>query len=516
MSASSVFRRTSRSDDRAAVLTTPAAEDTSEDNEDKPKNPIMRFFDAVRSTNREGEMKELDEFKNVVKIVPQGNGRETVGGFDICKEYSYSGDEDDNNYFFDPANEKVPAIDDDEDVIMTNLLGRSYHPIRDFAQRRDDESSLFWFTYRCDFPEIAPYNITSDAGWGCMLRSAQMMLGQALRLHFKSRGWRPVHALTRRRQDPFVRSILTWFADFASATENVYSLHNMVAAGLAYDKLPGEWYGPGTACYVVRDLVKMHEKNQSANRKMFRVYVAPQGTVYRNQIEDLMTRDNKARAEQARKEKIRERPPQHPLDVAWEEELVESVDQIEWDTALLLLIPLRLGLQTFNKDYEEAVAFTFSLPQSVGVLGGRPRGARWFYGALADGSKIFGLDPHTVQSAPRKRAAVVNGKQTSTVELSDDYLRSVHTTYPEVFSLQKMDPSIALGFYCSNRKELEHLIASLRQWKHDHPTSPELFTATESAPDYGSNQDDMLMNMTGSLLDVDNDQLSDEDEYVML
>jgi cysteine protease ATG4 len=142
----------------------------------------------------------------------------------------------------------------------------------------------------------------------------------------------------------------------------------------------------------------------------------------------------------------------------------------------LLLISLRLGLKSFNADYIQAVAHTFSLPQSVGVLGGRPRGARWFYGALSDGSKIFGLDPHTVQNAPRRRTARVNGEVSSVVDMSEDYLRSVHTTYPENFTLLQMDPSIALGFYCRTEEELENVFSSMQQWKQQHPESPELFT----------------------------------------
>ena len=67
----------------------------------------------------------------------------------------------------------------------------------------------------------------------------------------------------------------------------------MVTAGhLKYEILPGEWYGPGTAAYVVRDLVHLHEQHQkegkaagSAAKKMFRVHVASQGgTVYRDQV----------------------------------------------------------------------------------------------------------------------------------------------------------------------------------------------------------------------------------------
>lgn len=511
-------------------------------------NPLRQFLESnLGLASKLPKEQEMDDLTNVnqngegiVQIQSPIVKRDVVDTFDICREYNYSGDDDDeallNTLYFNDTNTNLTpsnaAILSKMAHVSTYVLGKTYHPIHDYNERRIDESSLFWFTYRCDFPSIEPYGITSDAGWGCMLRALQMMCGQALRLHYKSRDWRPPSGQQQRRLDPFIRSVLTWFADFPSAKESIYSLHNMVAAGLAkYDKLPGEWYGPGIACYVLRDLAAMHEKYQhSCNEKlkpMFRVHVAAGGTVYRDAIEETMVRDNKGKVEQE-KQKIAQKlpPPAHPLDVAWEDEvrdpLYESLvtlkgNNVPWDTALLLLIPLRLGLKSFNNEYVETVSHTFSLPQSVGVLGGRPRGARWFYGALSDGSKIFGLDPHTVQAAPKRRAAVMNGQPASVVELSDEYLRSVHTTHPEAFSLSKMDPSIALGFYCRDRNDLDDLFSSLNAWKVSHPKAPDLFTVAEHMPNYSTNPlaASVVISVEGYNSVVDSDE-DEDDEFIML
>ena len=424
------------------------------------------------------------------------------------------------------------------------LLGRSYHPVLDFASRRDDESSLLWMTYRRDFPIINPYGITSDAGWGCMLRSAQMMLCQALRVHYVGRDWRPPKSFVRRREDAFVRNALTWFADYPSASTNGtqsvtcrYSLHNMCAAGFKYEMLPGEWYGPQTACHVIKDLCEMHSQDvdeaNDGNSKapMFRVHVAQEASVYRDVINELMTRD--ARKEQQEKEtaqceKEEEEEKEEPMaepptttsnaieDPLLNNPLAEAKPEsrapepkLEWGTALLLLVPLRLGLKSFNADtYRLPLAHTFALRQSVGFLGGTPRHALWYYGASSDGSKIYGLDPHTVQDAAQ-RGRVEDESEGGAYEivLSDDYLRSVHCAYPSTMEMSRIDPSLALAFYCRDRADFDDLCAALSDMKAEGKKykKPELFSVADVSPDYCANGSSALvdMMMANSLGNVD-------------
>lgn len=482
-----------------------------------------RFGADDEQSSHDKELKELP-----LCIVPDNSNNEETADFDVCREYGYKYEYADEHPDDDQEGEN-PLLDTEKTTALPpsplhqttafttatqqripyiHLLGKTYHPVHDFYDRKALEKSLFWFTYRCSFPQIAPYGIDTDAGWGCMLRSAQMLLCHTLRIHFKSRNWRPPLNIEQARRDDFVRTSLTWFADFPSKNESIYSIHNMVAVGYSkYQTLPGEWWGPGTACYVMRDLVELHQKSQPS---LFRVHVSSEGTVYRDAVHELMTRDSKKRAEERQKEREESAPsPLHPLDPSVPDTSDIQVENLEWDTSLLLLVPLRLGLDKFNEKYVHCVARSFWLPQSVGILGGRPRGARWFYGAYADGSKVLGLDPHTVQVAPKR-----NGLQK--VQLSDGYLESVHTDFSDIYELRRMDPSFAVGFYCRDKKDFAALEASLKELKVD-PDSPDLFTIADKAPNYQSTS--MNEMMLASFEDDGNDERaddSDDEDYVLL
>lgn len=76
------------------------------------------------------------------------------------------------------------------------------------------------------------------------------------------------------------------------------------------------------------------------------------------------------------------------------ETLCKESGSPNWD-AVLIVIPLRLGVDKLNNIYVEDIKYVFHIPQCVGILGGRPRAAFYFV-AYQDDSLLY-LDPHILQ-----------------------------------------------------------------------------------------------------------------------
>lgn len=518
----------------------------------------------------------------------------TTDDFDVCKEYGYryeyTLEEEHHSQDSSSSSSSSSHYEEQEEISQPSqgifskmkltentptqnteqsdqiyILGKTYHTY-EYHAKRDDEANLFWFTYRCDFLEMKPYNMTSDAGWGCMYRAAQMILGQALRMHYKGREWRANKSLIQKRQDGFMRDLLTWFADyptarklttrshgakyFMSGGESWYSLHNMVAAACArYDVLCGDWIGPTTAALVIRDILQLHSReiaksrndectSESSELNLFQVYVASEGTIYRSDLQDLLVaKQNEVDMENYSDTKAAKKKSNTKMDPKYDHPLYESPvasleseqqGPVEWDSSLLILIPLRLGLKEFDAStYRKSIAHVLSFPQSVGFIGGKPRHALWFYGATSDGSRVYGLDPHTVQRAPRRRLNISNNANEkrfhNEILFTDEYLRSIHCSKGSSMNMSRIDPSLALGFYCRGVHEFVDLEQRLKEMKQseDFAKVPELFTIVNKKPNYDADISACMMDMmegsslTG-IVQASNATRDVEDEYIML
>lgn len=144
-------------------------------------------------------------------------------------------------------------------------------PIDDRALMADIRSRP-WLTYRQGFEPIGGSQYTTDVGWGCMIRSGQMLLATALIHHVLGRGmyregggvggeggvgcpshWLAISSEWRISEhgslhDITHRQVLQLFDD-RLAPHCPFSVHNLLRlAGSRGSVKPGDWLGPTTVC----------------------------------------------------------------------------------------------------------------------------------------------------------------------------------------------------------------------------------------------------------------------------
>ncbi|XP_053325250.1 cysteine protease ATG4C [Spea bombifrons] len=361
------------------------------------------------------------------------------------------------HFKYDESNESSPGSSDSGSVINEEDFGNVEEFRRDFISR-------IWLTYREDFPPLEGSVWTTDCGWGCTLRTGQMLLAQGLLLHFLGRDWvwpnaldfcdsesplwpinssRRVgaalenqwtgnqtnttsHCKTLTKNDKgksqaeiYHRKIVSWFADYPLA---YFGLHKLVKLGNSSGKTAGDWYGPAVVSHLLRKAI---EDSPDPELQGLSIYVAQDCTIYSGDVYDQQCCSGS-------------------------------------EKAVLILVPVRLGGERTNVDYFEFVKGILSLEYCVGIIGGKPKQSYYFVG-FQDDSLIY-MDPHYCQSFVD-------------VSITDFPLESFHCPSPKKMSFKKMDPSCTIGFYCRNPKDFEKATEELTKvMKSSTKPSYPLFT----------------------------------------
>ncbi|XP_070342529.1 cysteine protease ATG4C isoform X14 [Equus asinus] len=264
---------------------------------------------------------------------------------------------------------------------------------------RKDFTSRIWLTYREEFPQIEGSTLTTDCGWGCTLRTGQMLLAQGLILHFLGRAWTWPDALNiensdfeswtsntvkkftasfeaslseerelktptislketigrysddhEMRNEIYHRKIISWFGDSPLA---LFGLHQLIEYGKKSGKKAGDWYGPAVVAHILRKAV---EEARHPDLQGITIYVAQDCTVYSSDVID--------------------------------KQCASMASDHADDKAVIILVPVRLGGERTNTDYL-------------------------------------------------------------------DFVKTFHCPSPKKMSFRKMDPSCTIGFYCRNVQDFK-------------------------------------------------------------
>ncbi|KAL7000896.1 Cysteine protease atg4 [Sarracenia purpurea var. burkii] len=295
----------------------------------------------------------------------------------------------------------------------------------------EDFSSRILLTYRKGFDAIGDSKYTSDVNWGCMLRSSQMLVAQALIVHRLGRCWRKVF------HKPLDKEYIEILHLFGDSEASAFSIHNLLQAGTGYDLAAGAWVGPYAMCRTWESLARC--KRHSFPMAIYVVSGDEDGE--------------------------RGGAPVVCIEDASRHCFEFSNRQVDW-TPILLLVPLVLGLDKVNPRYIPLLGATFTFPQSLGILGGRPGASTYIVGVQDE--EAFYLDPHEVQPV----ADI--GKDNLEADTS-----SYHCNVLRHVSLDSIDPSLAIGFYCRDKDDFNDFCDRASKLADQSKGAP-LFTVTRT------------------------------------
>eukprot|EP00736_Rhodelphis_marinus_P009712 Rmarinus@m.4312 len=343
------------------------------------------------------------------------------------------------------------------------LLGKKIEYIKSKGEKEgwsdvlQDFRSRIWITYRKNFSALPGTEFTSDTGWGCLLRTMQMMFAEAFIRLLLGRSWSLKENENKETMATY-RKILQWFLD-GPLGDCPFSLHRITSCGtLMYDMKCGEWCGPALGAQVLQVLAESYLGKDIA------VYCPIDQNVCREKVLDLCC-------------------PGWKSD---KEDEISILGSYIFKKPLFVVIPLRLGEDELNPVYKPLLRTLMHLPQSLGIVGGRPSASLYFVGCQGD--NLLYLDPHHTQES------VIPSTE---YKIPEDFpTNSYHCGEIKVIAMDALDPSMAFGFYCPTWESFCVLCGELEKSKvvslYDRQKDMD-FCVGDSEDILGSDDDDDMV-----------------------
>lgn len=215
------------------------------------------------------------------------------------------------------------------------IFGKSYNII----EIKDIIYSKLYFTYRANFPKLKNTYLTNDIGWGCTIRSGQMLIGNTLLRKKFGLNWIYDKNIISNEYHKIIYN-------FQDNYDGIYSIHNLTQFYDCIGQKAGDWIGPYSFCSIL-DKISITFLNNKIKFYNF-------------------------------------------IDGIFNYESIEKKD----DSSYFLTFPLRLGLNEINCEYFKNLLFLIKSKYFNGILGGNNKASYFFIGSHND--DLIYLDPHKV------------------------------------------------------------------------------------------------------------------------
>jgi cysteine protease ATG4 len=335
----------------------------------------------------------------------------------------------------------------DEKSII-HIFNKSYSPINvDFMNQKLEQ--LIYITYRNNYkPQVNSKNksiYNSDCGWGCMIRSSQMILARAIYKIFKYE-----EGLKHKKIDKknLIKKVIYFFLDndlklsendkenshkyfgmnnYISklkdynkknkrkkgeiyAFEPPFSIQKICILGELFGRTCGEWFSDFdlpkifnliNEYFNVFPRVIIHHYNSNLSLNDFMINCAKE-----------ITKENEKYAIYDKKKYI-------------------------FDKICIIFISIRLGLQSISEEYFPSIKKLFNCKEFLGFVGGRVQSASYFFGYI--NNDLLFMDPHYNQSSIKDLE----------IEGISTYMNKTIYTLP----LTNLQTALTLGFLLRNNEE---------------------------------------------------------------
>lgn len=280
--------------------------------------------------------------------------------------------------------------------------------------------SYFWFSYRKGIPvRLGDTILTSDAGFGCMVRACQGIVAEALKRCLLPSSFE----LDDRFNFKEYRDILKMFADDGKA---LFGIHSILRRGIQFGVPIGQCFGPSIISSIIDEIITENIKDLP--------------------FKSIFLKDGSSHFHR--------------------EELYQS---LEVGKGLLILLPLQLGVQFLNPEYDSLIRGILKHPNSLGLAGGHGgkyksrsnknmktltgsrTGKAYHVLGIEEGNdaqrasknefNILYLDPHEIREVPDNLdEAIIN--------------REYHTKGMGVMPINQLNPSILFAFLINHKDEI--------------------------------------------------------------
>jgi len=225
-----------------------------------------------------------------------------------------------------------------------------------------------------------------------------------------------------------------------------------------------ERFGPTSVCLLMKDALNESLKKPSAEiLNNIQIYVAQDCTIFKQDIIDMCSTTI---------------PSAKNSNTESDTTGASNASHSSF-TPCILLISVRLGGEELNEIYVDSLKMFLELDICIGIIGGKPKHSLYFLGYQGD--KVIYLDPHFCQptinvysNSDKKQqqqlsssltqlsvssydtdtcltTSSVSSTTSDSIDLFDN--SSFHCGTPSKIAFNKLDPSIAIGFYCRTLNE---------------------------------------------------------------